>query len=279
MQEMNKNVLYLDLLKRCLTNMIYSDYEYFEFMPCKKLRVFLFQKLLMPLLRKTLEKSNAKVIIPYSYDENRRILGFDWPPTAHTMIGLKRLDNIQYCVEEVIMNNIPGDLIEAGVWRGGATIFMRAILKAHGVTDRKVWVADSFEGLPKPDEKKYPQDKGDMHYAINFLAVSMEIVKQNFQKYGLLDEQVCFLKGFFKDTLPNAPIKKLAVMRLDGDMYESTMDVLKNLYHKLSVGGFIIIDDYILKGANSAVHDFRKERGINEKIILIEGEGAYWQKL
>ena len=287
---MNKNVLYLDLLKRCLVNTIYSDYEYFEIvpyyehfevMPYNKTKRFFFQKLFMPLLRKILRKSNAKVIIPYNYDENKRTLGLDWPPMAHTMIGLKRLDNLQYCVEEVIKNNIPGDLIETGIWRGGATIFMRAILKAYGVTDRKVWVADSFEGLPKADEEKYPQDKGDMHHTNKYLAVSMEQVKQNFQKYGLLDKQVYFLKGWFKDTLPNAPIQKLAVVRLDGDIYESTMDALKNLYHKLSVGGFIIIDDYSLKGTKAAVavHDFRKERGINEEIIVIEGAGAYWQKL
>ena len=69
------------------------------------------------------------------------------------MVGLARLDNVQHCVEDVLRNRVPGDLIEAGVWRGGVTILMRAILKAHGVSDRNVWVADSFRGLPRPDTR------------------------------------------------------------------------------------------------------------------------------
>lgn len=268
--------LYLNLMKRCLTNMIYHDYEYSDFIPWNKTKRFFFQKLLTPLLQRT----NTKIIRPYNFDENKRVLGLDWSPMAHTMIGLKRLDNLQYCVEQVIKNNIPGDLIETGVWRGGATIFMRAILKVYGVTDRKVWVADSFEGLPKADEEKYPQDRGDKHHTYKELAVSLKQVKQNFEKYGLLDEQVSFLKGWFKDTLPTTRIEKLAIVRLDGDMYESTVVALKNLYHKLSVGGFLIVDDYgAVKGCKAAVHDFRKERAIKEEIIQIDWGGIYWQKL
>lgn len=266
--------MYLDLMKRCLTNIIYSEHEHTDFMPGNKLKRLFFRKLIMPLFR----KSNAKVIRYYDYDERIRALGFDWPPMAHTMIGLKRLDNLQHCVMEVVKDNVLGDLIETGVWRGGASIFMRAILKAYGVTDRKVWVADSFEGLPKPDETGYPQDKGDNLYANKYLAVSLEQVKKNFQRYGLLDDQVVFLKGWFKDSLPNAPLERIAVARLDGDMYQSTMDALNNLYHKISPGGFVIIDDYALKGANAAVRDFRIKHAIDEKIIAIEGTGVYWRK-
>src|ERR1700723_3522684 len=76
------------------------------------------------------------------YDEPVRAEGRDWPTRAHTMIGLKRLANVRECVENALADGIPGDLIESGVWRGGTTIFMRAILKVHGVTDRLVWVAD-----------------------------------------------------------------------------------------------------------------------------------------
>ena len=83
------------------------------------------------------------------FDVPVRVEGRDWPARAHTMIGLKRLANVRECVERVLADNVPGDLIETGVWRGGTTIFMRAILKVHGVTDRLVWVADSFAGLPR----------------------------------------------------------------------------------------------------------------------------------
>ena len=104
------------------------------------------------------------------------------------MIGLKRLDNLRLCVENVLENDIPGDLIKTGVWRRGATVFMRAILQVHGVTDRIVWAADSFEGLLPPNPEKYPADEGDRHYTKDFLRVSLDEVRTNFARYGLLDD-------------------------------------------------------------------------------------------
>jgi len=153
------------------------------------------------------------------------------------------------------------------------------MLKAFGDTSRIVWVADSFEGLPKPDEESYPKDKGDQHHALEELAVSLETVKENFRRYDLLDDQVRFLKGWFRDTLPTAPIDRLAILRLDGDMYESTMDGLKNLYQKLSNGGFLIVDDYgAVPACREAVHDFRRDYGITDEIIRIDWGGVCWQK-
>jgi hypothetical protein len=225
-----------------------------------------------------LESADMEVVKKARYTDEERQLGQNWPVQADTMIGLKRLDNIQFCVESVLNENIPGDLIETGVWRGGASIFMRAILAAYGATDRRVFVADSFEGLPEPDEEKYPLDKGDDLYTYRILAVSKEEVEQNFRKYDLLDEQVVFLKGWFKDTLPVAPIEKLAVMRLDGDLYESTMDALVNLYPKLSDGGYCIVDDYALKTCKPAVDDFRREHGITSTLHEIDWTGRYWRK-
>jgi len=218
------------------------------------------------------------------YEDNPKALeakkdGHDWPGRAHTMIGLARLDSLQTQVEDVLRRNVPGDMIECGAWRGGATILMRAVLKAHGVTDRKVWVADSFEGLPPPSPDKYPADKDDPHHTFDYLAVSLEKVKDNFTSVGLLDDQVRFLKGWFKDTLPTAKIDRLAVLRVDGDMYESTMDALQALYSKVSVGGYVIIDDVgAVPGCEKAVDDFRKARGITAEIKTIDWTGVYWQK-
>jgi O-methyltransferase len=207
-----------------------------------------------------------------------RIDGKIWPLYADTMIGLKRLDNIQSCIEDVIRNDVPGDLIETGVWRGGSAIFMKAVLAAYRITNRRIFVADSFQGLPPPDTAKHPRDRGDTHYKERFLAVSQDAVKRNFEKYGLLDEQVVFLPGWFKDTLPVAPIESLAVMRLDGDMYGSTMDALTSLYPKLSKGGYCIIDDYALQGCKNAVDDFRDERHIMTPLVRIDWSGVFWQK-
>jgi O-methyltransferase len=205
---------------------------------------------------------------------------------AITMLPQVRLDNIRFCVEDALSNNVPGDLIETGVWRGGATIFMRGILRAHDADDRTVWVADSFEGLPTPDEKAYPleakaHDGPVMTKLFNHLAAGLDEVKNNFRAYGLLDDRVRFLKGWFKDTLPTAPIKQLAVMRLDGDYYESTRDALQSLYQHLSPGGYVIIDDYgqdTWTYCRKAVEDFRAEKGITEPLIQVDCTCHYWQR-
>jgi len=214
-----------------------------------------------------------------TYSPDRRAQGKDWPAEAETMIGLARLRNLQDCITEVVHGGIPGDLIETGVWRGGASIFMRAVLKAYGDRERTVWVADSFEGLPRPDGR-YSQDEGDRFWTYSdILSVSLEEVQDNFRRYGLLDDQVRFLKGWFKDTLPQAPFGSFAVVRLDGDMYSSTMDGLQNLYPRLSPGGYLIVDDYYAVSAcRKAVDDFRATCGICESIQRIDWAAAYWVK-
>ena len=193
---------------------------------------------------------------------------------AETMVGTKQLDNIQFCVTDVLKRRIPGDIIECGAWRGGATILMRAVLRAYGDAEKSVWVADSFEGLPSPKSGlDLGLERGEM-------AVSLEEVKENFARYGLLDQRVRFLKGFFNKTLPAAPIGKLSVLRADSDLYESQMDVLNNLYPKLSVGGFAIIDDYFeLGGCRRAIDEYRQAHNITEEVKRIDTEGIYWEKL
>ncbi len=255
--------LYIALLKKCVSNSIYDD----------DLDLWRARFAVDPATGEqgTLEAAPADPKLKYH--------GALWPSKAHTMIGIPRLDNIQYCVEEVLRTRVAGDLIETGVWRGGATIFMRGILKAYGVTDRRVWVADSFMGLPEGNHTKYPRESSLDFHKLQELAVPLDEVRRNFERYGLLDDQVRFLKGWFRDTLPAAPFDKLAVMRLDGDMYESTMDALVHLYPRLSPGGFVIIDDFnVIQSCNDAVDDFRKEHGIKDELHLILRSGAYWQK-
>ena len=206
------------------------------------------------------------------------IFGDQWPTYLLTMVGSKRLRHLRWCVETVVAERVRGDLIECGAWRGGASILMQAVLKAHQKGSKTVWVADSFEGLPPPDPK-YPADEGADWHEREDLAVSLEEVKGNFERYGLLDDRVRFLKGFFRDTLPDAPVERLALVRLDGDMYESTIDGLTNLYPKLSVGGFLIVDDYgAVEACKEAVHDYRRENGITEPIERIDWTGAYWRR-
>jgi hypothetical protein len=197
---------------------------------------------------------------------------------SHSMIGIKRLENLQYCIESVLEDNIKGDFIETGIWRGGSCIFMRGVLMAYEVTDRIIWAADSFEGVPEPT---LPED-ADLNISrkvLPILAVPLEEVQELFNRYGLLDDKVKFLKGWFKDSLPTAPIEKLAILRLDGDLYESTMDALIPLYDKVSQGGFIIVDDYLsCPPCKLAIHDFRTKYGITDELYPIDGQSVYWRK-
>jgi O-methyltransferase len=231
-------------------------------------------------LSRIVARLGGRAVRPQPFDASLRENGLDWPLEAETMIGRKRLDNIQHCVETVLRESIPGDLIETGVWRGGGSIFMRGVLAAHGDQTRNVWLADSFAGLPPPDLERFPQDQGMTWHEFDQLAVSLDQVKSNFRRYGLLDDRVKFLVGWFKDTLPVAPIERLAVLRLDGDLYASTMDALNALYDKLSPGGFLIVDDYGLTEdtCRRAVHDFRDARGITEPIEMIDNIGAFWRR-
>jgi hypothetical protein len=206
--------------------------------------------------------------------------------SAISMCPMARLENLESCILDVHTNRISGDMIEAGVWRGGVTIFMRAVLKAIEVSDRIVWVADSFEGLPEPDAERFPLEAKAhsgkvMKEVYEHFAVSLEEVQRNFRAYGLLDEQVRFLKGWFKDTLPSAPINKLSILRLDGDYYESTRDGLTNLYDKVSVGGYVIIDDYGEESwtyCRKAVDEFRQKRGIEDPMRRVDSNCYYWQR-
>lgn len=259
--------LYLDLLKRSLTHSLYQHADI----------SFPGRTRMTQLVYRLLGKRGIIPLRVVADPEEVRREGTDWPIFAQTMIGMRRLENLQHCIEDVLRDDVPGDLIETGVWRGGATILMRGVLKAHDVTDRTVWVADSFEGLPPPSAE-YPADALSRAHTAERVAVSLEEVRSNFERYGLLDEQVRFLKGWFRDTLPTIRDRQWAVIRLDGDMYESTMDALVNLYDGLAVGGYLIVDDFCVPACRAAVSDFRDERGIREEIKEIDWTGVYWRR-
>jgi O-methyltransferase len=249
--------LYLNLLKRALTGLTQSD-----------------------LRTATARPQDGEVeLAPLAGElRERREYGADWPVEGQTMIGLDRLENIQRCIESVIADGVAGDVIETGVWRGGATIFMRGVLKAYGVTDRLVWVADSFAGLPDPDPSS-PADDDDWFHRVGYLAVSREQVQANFARYGLLDDRVRFLEGYFSETLPTLRGHTWSVLRLDGDQYRSTMDALDNLYAGLSPGGYAIIDDYgAVEACSEAVDEFRRAHGIAEPLTWVDWSGVYWRK-
>lgn len=257
---------YLDLVKRALTHLLYRPLDvHFEDLGID----------VDPEMREAAAREFSRPDFDWA---DVRAEGRDYPRFAQTMIGLRRLDNLQRCVESVVRDRVPGDLIETGVWRGGATILMRAVLEAYGDQDRAVYVADSFCGLPEPDDTQYPADAGSRFHEAAILSVSRDEVARNFELYGLLDDRVRFLEGWFRDTLPPLAGHSWSVIRLDGDMYESTMDALTNLYPSLSVGGYVIIDDHAYEPCAQAVADYRAANGITEPIEMIDWLGAFWRR-
>lgn len=244
--------LYLHLLRSCLVREIFPDqrYEY------------------------------GDVIHPVPYSRELRLEGKDWPTEAETMVGMQRLASLQECCVSALADSVPGDFVETGVWRGGCGILMRAILQAFGDPNKGVWLFDSFEGLPKPNPDSFPKDRDDLHWTLSpYLGVSLDDVQNNFRRYNLLDERTHFVKGWFRDTIPSAAVDAVSVLRLDGDMYESTWIVLRHLYPKLQPGGFIIVDDYgAIPSCKAAVEDFRERYSIHSPMTGVDWTGVFWRK-
>ena len=142
-----------------------------------------------------------------------------------------------------------------------------------------MWLADSFSGVPEPDAARYPLDGfSDLHNQVG-LAVSREEVEANFRRYGLLDDQVRFVEGWFEQTLPTLVGHTWSLIRLDGDLYQSTIEGLENLYSGLSPGGYCIVDDYgTYPACRQAVSDFRDKHKIDEPIVDIDDYGAFWRR-
>lgn len=260
--------LYLDLLERVLTRSGFPSYAMVRGDGWS-------EKLYAPVCN-MLARANLQLV--RRVDPQLREFGRDVPVDAETMVGHRRLRDLRLCIKTVVDDSVPGDLLEAGVWRGGVCIFMRGVLKALNCTDRTIWVADSFAGMPPTDKRVHPADAADKIGQWRPAAVGMDEVRTNFHRYGLLDDQVRFLKGWFKDTLPHAPIDKLAVLRLDADLYSSTTDILTALYDRVSVGGYIVVDDYSIATCRAAIDDFREQRGITDQVVDIDGAAARWRR-
>ncbi len=270
---------YLWLLKRALVNLIYPEHELrLEFLEDgpRDMEKPERERFLRDIGR--LQAGELEALKAFKAD------GRVWKSAparfSHTMIGLARLDNLERCAEGVFRESVGGDFLEAGVCQGGAAIFMRALQVAHGEADRATWAADSFLGLPKPSgevdaaagldfsESKFP-----------WLAWDEAAVADHFRRYDLLDDQVRFLSGWFAETLPRAPLERIAVLRIDADLYQSTREVLEALYDRVSPGGYVIVDDYsAFEPCRRAVDEFRARRGLHAPVQRIDWTGVFWKK-
>ena len=260
---------YLDLLARMLTR---YGFEGELSMPRGRKK-----KVLDP-VNKVAARAGIGVGVRTNFDPERRANGKDHPYDAQTMVGLKRLDNVQR-------------LRRAGARRRRARRPDRdrrlarrrgdpdaGVLDAYGDRDRVGLAADSFAGPAAARRDTTRPTRAADCTAPEPLAVRADEVERNFELYGLLDEQVRFLEGWFKDTLPTVADRTWSVVRLDGDMYESTMDALVHLYPRLSVGGLLIVDDYTFDPCQQAVADYRA--ATRDRRADLDGDwlGVYWRR-
>jgi O-methyltransferase len=199
---------------------------------------------------------------------------------AHTMVGLRRLENLEACAARIFADEVPGDFLEAGVCQGGAAIFLRALQVAYGEPERQTWVAYSFQGLPEPEHPVDVERELDFSEAVQpWLAMSLQAVQDNFRTYDLLSDAVRFVPGWFSDTLPGIEVEQIALLRLDADLYASTRDALLALYDRVSPGGYVVIDDYgAFEACRMAVDEFLAERGVEPELRPIDWSAVYWRK-
>lgn len=200
-----------------------------------------------------------------------RINGLHW--AGYTMVGLRRLDNLEFCINEVVRKSIPGAIVEAGVWKGGACIFATAALKELK-EERNVYVCDIFDGtFPKP---KIEMDEWTEKHDFQPLVCKLKDVQANFRKFGYLDSNVIFKEGWFENTLPTIT-EPISILRVDGDTYQSTMNTLQ-LEKQLSPGGYIIMDDWAIATSRQAFIDYFEGQNREDDVIPVDSLSVYWQK-
>jgi O-methyltransferase len=181
----------------------------------------------------------------------------------YTMVPEGRLIQLARDVDSVLAERIPGAFVECGVWRGGASFLMADLLRRKGLADRTVWMFDSFEGLPPPSSvdgtrAQHFKDATDDPAHWDNCTASLEEVRDAAQHLGLTS-RVELVKGWFDQTLPakKADIGPIALLRIDGDWYESVKTCLEELYEQVSPGGYVIVDDYYdWPGCAIAVHEY-----------------------
>jgi len=196
-----------------------------------------------------------------------------------TMVKNKNLINLYHLVQEADRLNLPGDIVECGVWNGGSAAFM-AVAHAEGPNPRlrTLWLFDSFEGLPRPDERDGEEER--KAYFEEWNKGDIEKVKQVFKKMGLGLEKVKIVPGWFEQTLTTTPVGPIALLHIDADWYSSVKMALEAFYDRVVPEGFVILDDYgYWKGCTQALQDFLFEHEKAQVRIEPMGrDGGYFQK-
>jgi hypothetical protein len=197
-----------------------------------------------------------------------------------TMVRNKNLLNLYRLVQQVNQQDIPGAIVECGVWNGGASAVMAYASRTdeHHPKHRPIWLFDSFEGLPEPTEKD--GHKSLKKYFKGMNKGSQGEVKRIFSILNLSLNDVHMVKGWFEDTLPKTPVDQIAVLHIDGDWYDSVKVALETLYDHVVPGGFVVLDDYnFWEGCNRALADFLTERQLEDVVLHYPNRsGVYFKK-
>jgi hypothetical protein len=211
----------------------------------------------------------------------------------YSMLSLEGLQNIETCTKIILKNNIVGDFVECGVWRGGTGIIIKKLLQKYHNNDKKIYLLDSYEGMEnlensstvtekdKLDELcSYILNDAEKYFGRKLIETNYDEVKNNLIHFNCFDKNVILLKGWFNDQFPFDNVKTISLLRLDCDYYYPTKICLEKLYNKVSKGGFIILDEYYLEfmGEKNAVDEFRSKNNITSKIIPVNNNIAYWVK-
>lgn len=192
-----------------------------------------------------------------------------------TMVSYARLRGLHRAIKHVTSHEVPGDIVECGVARGGSAAVLGLTLKQLG-TKREVWLFDTFQGLPRPSQHDADFEIADL-YTGKCLG-SVEDVRNSLAQLGVR-ENLHFVPGLFQDTFPVAPVSSIAVLHVDGDWYESVKVCLESFYDKVSTGGIIQFDDYAhWAGARKAVDEFFARRGIRPELRKLDFAGRQMTK-
>ena len=220
--------------------------------------------------------------IPTDFDdEDVQIINSVKP---YTMTNAERIFSLIQSVRYVVKNNIPGDIVECGVWRGGSMMATAKTLLQLNNKEKQLYLFDTFEGMTKPEKidvsqsnliasEEFNNTKVDSDSS-TWCRASLEDVKSNLFSIGYDKEKIHFIKGKVENTLPSDEIKTISILRLDTDWYKSTKHELIHLFPKISKGGVLIIDDYgFWQGAKKAVDEYISENNIQILLNRIDNTG------
>ena len=191
----------------------------------------------------------------------------------YASIGRTRLDHLERCLDLVRAEAVAGDLLDCSTGRGGAAVFLRAYLAAHELPDRTVWVADRFRATPEPAREATIVDE-----EMSAFQADLNLVRDAFERFDLLDGRVRFLTGPMEATLAEADVESVALLRLGAGIGDAAGAALDALYPKLSIGGFVVVDDHAEATCARAVADFRQAHGVEEQVEAIDWTAVAWRK-